>query len=155
MTRLVGGFILPSACGAGRFSPRSTLQFANLIVSGLPHNGSQSDWHAPGMRSSRQLVNEVETALNQNGLAALVVRFKTGDEYLFTEGEELPVARLEDMRATGGKPIAIAVARKGAAGGVKIQARCLVETVADRELQKQLPGIAHQFRNHLQERGLA
>ena len=109
----------------------------------------------PLVRSSRQLVNEVETALNQNGLAALVVRFTTGDEYLFTDGEELPVARLEDMRATGGKPIAIAVARKSSAGGVKIQARCLVETGADIELQEQLPVIARQFRNHLRARGLA
>ena len=107
------------------------------------------------MRSSRQLVNEVETALNQNGLAALVVRFTTGDEYLFTEGEDLPVARLEDMRATGGKPIAIAVARKSPAGGVKTQARCLAETGADTELQEQLPVIARQFRKHLRARGLA
>ena len=88
-------------------------------------------------------------------MAALVVRFTTGDEYLFTEAEELPVARLEDMRATGGKPIAIAVARKSAAGGVKTQARCLVETDADIELQRQLPVIARQFRNHLRARGLA
>jgi hypothetical protein len=106
------------------------------------------------MRSSRQLVNEVETALNQNGLAALVVRFATGDEYLFTEGEELPVARLDDMRATGGTPIAIAVARKSSAGKVKTQVRCLVETGADTELQGQLPVIARQFRHHLQARGL-
>ena len=107
------------------------------------------------MRSSRQLVNEVETALNQNGLAALVVRFTTGDEYLFPEGEELPVARLEDMRATGGKPIAIAVARKSSAGRFKTQARCLVETGADSELRRQLPVIARQFGNHLRARGLA
>jgi hypothetical protein len=107
------------------------------------------------MRSSRQLVNEVETALNQNGLAALVVRFTTGDEYLFTDGEELPVARLEDMRATGGKPIAIAVARKSSAGRFKTQARCLVETGADSELRRQLPVIARQFGNHLRAKGLA
>ncbi len=107
------------------------------------------------MRSSRQLVNEVETALNQNGLAALVVRFTTGDEYLFTEGEELPVARLDGMRATGGKPIAIAVGRKSAAGGLKTQARCLVETGTDVDLQRQLPVIARQFGNHLRARGLA
>jgi hypothetical protein len=152
MTRLVGGFVLP-ACARGFF--QLPLEFANLSVSGLPHNGDQPDWHAAPMRSSRQLVNEVETALNQNGVAALVVRFTTGDEYLFTEGEELPVARLEDMRATGGKPIAIAVARKSPAGGVKTQARCLVETGADTKLQEQLPAIAQQFRKHLRARGLA
>ena len=66
-----------------------------------------------------------------------MVRFGDGDQYLFTEHEELPVARLEDMRATGGRPIAIAVAKKTAAG-VTAQARCLVDTAADDRIRKVL-----------------
>ena len=106
------------------------------------------------MRTSRQLITEVETAVNQNGVAALVVRFGDGDQYLFTEHEELPVARLEDMRATGGRPIAIAVARKTATG-VRTQARCLVDTAADDRIRKVLPLIARNFRDHIRDHGLA
>jgi len=107
------------------------------------------------VRTSRQLITEVETAVNQNGVAALVVRFGDGDQYLFTEHEELPVARLEDMRALGGRPIAIAVARKTASGSVRMQARCLVETAADDRIRKVLPVIARDFGNHVLQHGLA
>jgi len=107
------------------------------------------------VRTNRQLITEVETAVNQNGVAALVVRFGDGDQYLFTEHEELPVARLEDMRALGGRPIAIAVARKTASGSGRMQARCLVETAADDRIRKVLPVIARDFGNHVLQHGLA
>jgi hypothetical protein len=107
------------------------------------------------VRTSRQLINEVETAVNQNGVAALVVRFGDGDQYLFTEHEELPVARLEDMRALGGRPIAIAVAKKTATGSVRTHARCLTETSADDRIRKVLPAIAREFGNHVRQHGLA
>jgi hypothetical protein len=96
------------------------------------------------MRSSRELVSELRAAFNQGWRhAALVVRFAEGDKYLRFGFEALALAQLNEMMDAGGRPVAIATAWRTDTG--KIEARCIVETVADDDLQKELPEIARKF----------
>ena len=98
------------------------------------------------MRSSRELVSELRAAFNQGRRhAALVVRFAEGDKYLRFSLEALALAQLNEMMDAGGRPVAIATAWRTDTGQIQAQARCIVETVADDDIQQELPEIARKF----------
>ena len=85
--------------------------------------------------------------------AALVVRFETGDEFVFPTDKPTPVDSLQNYLDGEGKPIAIVIARQNDPTSIDTSARLLNEVADDPGLQAEVPKLAKEFHHALRENG--
>ena len=85
--------------------------------------------------------------------AAVVVRFGTGDEFVFSTDKPSPVDSLQNYLDGEGKPIAIVTAKLIDPTSVDASAKLLDEVADDPALKGQAEKLAKEFHHALRENG--
>jgi hypothetical protein len=101
---------------------------------------------------STRLIAELKQEAARYKVAALVVRFDTGDDYVFVTDEPSPVQRLEEMIAAEGDPIAIIMAHGQDLDEVSAVVRFLTDFFGDPPSPIEKAKVVREFRLYIKER---
>lgn len=100
------------------------------------------------------LIAELKREAERYKVAALVVRFDKGDDYVFVTDKPSPVQRLEELIAADGDPIAIIMAEHANQNEVTAVVRFLTDFFGDPPSPAESAKVVREFRMFVREHGL-
>jgi hypothetical protein len=101
-----------------------------------------------------KLIAELTREAARYKVAALVVRFETGDDYVFVTDKPSPIQRLEELIAAEGDPIAIIMAADASLNEVTAVVRFLTDFFGDPPSPVESAKVVREFRMFVREHGL-